>query len=119
MDSYWDSIKNEHVPKNKINRDISKSDKKKDNKNLSLSNKSSQSDKNKDSQKSNAITYFIINNVNIDDDENRKVSNFVYNTNTITLQYLNSHYLTNIDGINLKFFTDFCGIKEKVNCIFR
>ena len=29
MDSYWDSIKNEHVPKKKINRDISKSDKKK------------------------------------------------------------------------------------------
>ena len=33
MDSYWDSIKNEHVPKKKI----SKSDKKKDNKNLLLS----------------------------------------------------------------------------------
>ena len=113
MDSYWDSIKNEHVPKKKINRDISKYTKKKDNKNLSLSNKSSQSGKNKDSPKSNANTHFIINNVNIDDDESRKVSNFVYNTNTITLQYLNSHYLTNIDDINLKFFNKFLSYKRK------
>jgi len=64
-------------------------------------------------------THFIINNSERNVENDIQISHFDSNIKPNIIEYLNSHYITNVDDMNLNFFKDFLGIKEKINSIFR